>query len=174
RLLVTRDVLVSAFARNLSANGEVVARDLEGDVLRIDAGPRHVTPPAVLRLVHVERRRWTHRSAGWQIAPELVEETIHLTLEIEHVIERIPTGETKHREPPCLKRPPTGYIRHAWLHVKYVECKHINVRPKPTQADMKCLYINTLQTFLIGVVGARSLRLSVITIGAVGGTNRQK
>src|SRR4029453_14468229 len=113
-LLVTRDVLVSSFARNLGANGEVVARDLEGPVLRIDAGQRHVNAPAVLSLVHVERWRRAGRTGsggGREIAPELVEETIHLTLEIEHVIERIPTGKTKHREPPCLTKPPTGYIQ---------------------------------------------------------------
>src|SRR5690349_6598367 len=109
RLLVTRDVLVSSVARNLGANGEVVARDLERHVLRIDAGQRDINAPAVLRLVHVERRRRTGRtgsSARRQIAPELVEETIYVALEIEHVIDRIPTGETKHREPPWFSRPP--------------------------------------------------------------------
>jgi hypothetical protein len=45
----------------------------------------------------LERWRRTGSSAGRQIAPKLVEETIHLTLEVEDVIERIPTGETKHR-----------------------------------------------------------------------------
>jgi hypothetical protein len=51
----------------------------------------------------LERRRLTSSGAGRQIAPELVEETIHVTLEIENVIERIPTGKTKHREPPSKK-----------------------------------------------------------------------
>src|SRR5690349_22644997 len=98
RLLVAGDVLVSAFARNLGANREIVSGDLDGHVLRIDARQRHVNAPAVVRRVHLQRWRRTGSSAGRQIAPELVEETIHLALEIEHVIERIPTGETKHRE----------------------------------------------------------------------------
>jgi len=40
---------------------------------------------------------------------------------------------------------------------------------------MKCLYINTLQTFLIGVVrGAEPTAIGFITIGAVAGTNRHR
>src|SRR4029453_12806754 len=104
RLLVARDVPVSAFARNLGAIGEIVAGDPERQVFRIDARQRNVNAPAVVRRVHVERWRRTGSSAGRQIAPKLVEETIHLTLEVEDVIERIPTGETKHRETSLLKR----------------------------------------------------------------------
>src|SRR6187200_3017396 len=97
RLFVARDVLVSAFARNLGANREIVAGDLEGHVLRIDARQRNIDAPPVIRRVHLKRWGRTGSSAGRQIAPKLVEETIHLTLEVEDVIERIPTGETKHR-----------------------------------------------------------------------------
>src|SRR4029434_6742946 len=104
RLFVARNVLVSAFARNLGANGEIVAGDLEGHVLRIDAGQRNVNAPAIIRRVYLERLGRTGRGgAGRQIAPELVEEAIHLTLKIEHVIERIPTSQTKHRETSLLK-----------------------------------------------------------------------
>src|SRR6185503_11844264 len=103
RLLVARNVLLSAFARNLGANGEIVAGDLEGHVLRIDAGQRNVNAPAVIRRVHLERWGRSGRgAAGRQIAPELVEEAIHLALEIEHVIERILTSQTKHRETSLL------------------------------------------------------------------------
>src|SRR5688572_15626290 len=104
RLFVARNVLVSAFARNLGANGEIVAGDLEGHVLRVDAGQWNVNAPAIIRRVYLERWGRTSRGgAGRQIAPELVEEAIHFTLKIEHVIERIPTSETKHRETSLLK-----------------------------------------------------------------------
>src|SRR6185295_15841620 len=90
----------SAFAGDLGANGEIVPRDLKRHVLRIDTGERNVNAPAVIRRGHVERWRRTGRGggAGRQIVPELVEEAIYLTLEIEHVVERIPTSGTKHRE----------------------------------------------------------------------------
>src|SRR5205085_6823200 len=104
RLFVARNALVSAFARNLGANGEIVAGDLEGDVVRIDAGKRNVNAPAVIRRVYLERLGRTGRGgAGRQIAPELVEEAIHFTLKIEHVVERIPPIETKHRETSLLE-----------------------------------------------------------------------
>jgi hypothetical protein len=56
RLLVarTRHVFV---AKLLGANGEGIALDLEGDVLRVDAGQRNVDLPAVLALIDPERRR---------------------------------------------------------------------------------------------------------------------
>src|SRR5947207_1203806 len=83
RLFVARNVLVSAFARNLGANGEIVAGDLEGHVVRIDAGKRNVNAPAVIRRVYLERLGRTGRGgAGRQIAPELVEEAIHFTLKV--------------------------------------------------------------------------------------------
>src|SRR6185295_5460216 len=72
RLLVARGAVVSAFAWSLRANGEIVAGDLEGHILRIDARERYVNAPAVLRAVHVERWRLTGSRAGRKIAPELI------------------------------------------------------------------------------------------------------
>jgi hypothetical protein len=96
RLLVARDVLVSSFARNLRADGEIVAGDFKGHVLWINPGQRHVNPPAIIRRVDLEGRRRTSSSPRGRIAPELVEEAIHLALKIEDIIERIPTGESEH------------------------------------------------------------------------------
>src|ERR1044071_9847581 len=80
RLFVAGNILVSAIARRLGANGEIVAGDLEGHVLRIDARQRNVNAPAVIGRVHLEGWGRTGRSgARRQIAPELVEEAIHLT-----------------------------------------------------------------------------------------------
>jgi hypothetical protein len=101
-LFVARNVLVSALARNLSANGEIVAGDLEGHVLRIDAGQRNAGVVRVGRsLQNWLKRRSTSR---WKLNTSSNE------------FQRVRPNIAK---PPCFK-PPRKYIRHARFHVKYL------------------------------------------------------
>jgi hypothetical protein len=93
RLLVPRYLhVLLALIRFLDTDAERVPRDLERHVLRIDTGQRNVNLPALVSGVHLERAGRASRCARGQIAPELVEEAIHIPLQIEEVVKWTPTG----------------------------------------------------------------------------------
>jgi hypothetical protein len=78
-----------------SPNAERVTGGLERHMLGVDARQGDIDPPPVLGRVDLERRGGRIRRAVRQVAPELVEHTVKLTLEIEQILIRR-SSEAKH------------------------------------------------------------------------------
>src|SRR5688572_16179538 len=89
-LLVAVLLLVPA---PLTTDAQQVARDRDGHVLLTNAGQLHLQHEVVLRLVHVDRGKPRPRrlcASGRRPPEEVVEQPVHLALDVDEVAERLP------------------------------------------------------------------------------------
>ena len=73
--------------RLVGANGHGVARRIQADVARVDAGKRYVNTPPIVRRGHLEGWRIAGSGANWKLVPELIEDAFELALESKEIID---------------------------------------------------------------------------------------